>query len=432
MCETGAPAHLAERRRQEGLGPRADVEPGVVRRLPPGGLGLVLGDHGLALGAVPDEVLVCLAAHLVLGDAGDPGVEGGHVEPRPDLREAEVQQLNASMPKAEAGPAEGTLGFLIARYKDSPEWDGLKPATRVSYERAFAYLKALDMMPVDRISPPFVLQMRDRCFRTHKRWLANYVVTVLSTVWVWGRPRGYVKGANPCEAVDRIRKPKGAPEANCRWDDDELEVVLSRLEPLLALAVALGAYLGLREEDAVGWRWSAYRDGAILGRQAKTGGEVWGPAHPRLRDLLDAAPRTAETIMTGLRGRTMTVSGFRAMFFRRLRGLEREGLVRPGLTFHGLRHSLASALAEAGCTPQQIQAIIPPSGCPDPRPCGGSPASSSPTRWCVVSPGRSVSRLGGITGHETLAMVETYVAKANRRKLAREAMDRLVRKAQRK
>jgi len=295
------------------------------------------------------------------------------------------------MPKAEAGPAEGTLGVLTARYKDSPGWDGLKPATRVSYGRAFAHPKALDMMPVDRISPPFVLQMRDRCFGTHKRWLANYVVTVLSAVWVWGKPRGYAKGANPCEDVDRIRKPKGAPEANRRWDD-ELEVVLSRLERPLALAVAFGAYVGLREGDAVGWRWSAYRDGAILGRQAKTGGEVWVPAHPRLRDLLDAAPRTAETIVTGLRGRTMTVSGFRAMFFRRLRGLEREGLVRPGLTFHGLRHSLASALAEAGCTPQQIQAI---------------------------------------TGHETLAMVETYVAKASRRKLAREAMDRLVRKAQR-
>jgi len=302
---------------------------------------------------------------------------------------AEVQRLNElHEPREGRGPIPGTLGYLIAQYKASPEWrEQLSAATRKSYDRVFSYLEPLGAMPLNRLDSPFVLQMRDKCFTTHKRWMANYVVTVLSAVWAWGKPRGHCKGPNPCENVQRIRRPKNAPEANRRWGEDELEVVLSRLEAPLALAVALGAFVGLRESDAIGWKWAALRGDMIVGRQAKTGGEIEVPIHPRLRELLDAAPRRAETIVTGLRGRPLTVEGFRALFFRRLRALEAEGLVRPGLTFHGLRHSLASALAEAGCTPHQIQSI---------------------------------------TGHETLAMVEGYVRKANRRRLAKDAMDRLV------
>ncbi len=46
------------------------------------------------------------------------------------------------------------------------------------------------------------------------------------------------------------------------------------------------------------------------------------------------------------------------MFFGLIRRLVKEGKVGPGLTFHGLRHTVGKKLAEAGCTKEQIKAVL--------------------------------------------------------------------------
>ena len=65
------------------------------------------------------------------------------------------------------------------------------------------------------------------------------------------------------------------------------------------------------------------------------------PVHRRLKEILDATPRTSETIVTGARGRPLTVEGFKTVFFRLRDRLQAEGRIRPGLTFHGVRHTAA-------------------------------------------------------------------------------------------
>lgn len=62
------------------------------------------------------------------------------------------------------------------------------------------------------------------------------------------------------------------------------------------------------------------------------------------------------------------------------------------MPFHGLRKNATQALFEAGCTPQQVQAI---------------------------------------TGHETLEMVARYGEGASQKRLAKQAMGRLVNKKER-
>ena len=59
------------------------------------------------------------------------------------------------------------------------------------------------------------------------------------------------------------------------------------------------------------------------------------------------------------------------------------GKVGVGLTFHGLRHTVATKLADAGATTRTIQSI---------------------------------------TGHKTPEQVETYVATVNKKRLAKEGM----------
>jgi hypothetical protein len=64
--------------------------------------------------------------------------------------------------------------------------------------------------------------------------------------------------------------------------------------------------------------------------------------------LSAAAPHDAITIAATTNGTPWTESGFNSTFIKAIRRLEREGAVQPGLTFHGLRHTVGTLLVEAG------------------------------------------------------------------------------------
>ena len=46
------------------------------------------------------------------------------------------------------------------------------------------------------------------------------------------------------------------------------------------------------------------------------------------------------------------------MFFKRIRALEAAGAVGKGLTFHGLRHTVATILADAGASDREIMSVL--------------------------------------------------------------------------
>jgi len=110
------------------------------------------------------------------------------------------------------------------------------------------------------------------------------------------------------------------------------------------------------------------------------------PVHRRLKEILDATPRTSETIVTGARGRPLTVEGFKTVFFRLRDRLQAEGRIRPGLTFHGVRHTAATILADVGCDEPDIMAI---------------------------------------TGHKSTAALRKYIEQADRKARAEKAIRRL-------
>lgn len=92
------------------------------------------------------------------------------------------------------------------------------------------------------------------------------------------------------------------------------------------------------------------------------------------------------TIVVGQRGEAFTESGFRARFFKVIRQLTADGEVGLGLTFHGLRHTAATMLADAGCDTRDIMAI---------------------------------------TGHKTEAMAQRYTRHADQRRRATLAIAKL-------
>jgi integrase len=191
---------------------------------------------------------------------------------------------------------------------------------------------------------------------------------------------------NPATAVELIKPPRGAKQANRPWTAAELDTVLEAAPEELRAAIALGAFAGMREGDAISATWACYDGERISYRAEKTNMPVEVRAHARLRAILDATRRRGMLIVLGARGRQFTQNGFQSRFFKLIRALEKAEKIGPDLTFHGLRHTLGTLLAEAGCDPPTIASVL---------------------------------------GHKTTAMAEHYSRRARRGKLADAAIARL-------
>lgn len=296
---------------------------------------------------------------------------------------AEVTKLNAALESAK--PLPSTLGALMAAYRASGEFDAKATRTRADYQRVMDWLKAIDDTPLSDITPAFALALRDKAFRKRKRRFANYVVALGSILFAWGLPREITK-TNPFAVVPMVPRPRETPKANRPWTPGELAAVIDAATPGIRAAVALGAYAGMREGDALRLPWSALDGGIISYHQGKTGDLVEVRAHRELARILEETPRRSPIIATGTRGAPMTENGFRAMFFRLIRKLEAEKKIGNGVTFHGLRHTAAAMLADAGSTDREIMAV---------------------------------------TGHQTSAMVSIYTRQAANRKRAESAVTKL-------
>lgn len=276
----------------------------------------------------------------------------------------------------------GSLGGLIALYRASPEFLGLAASSRRKYQDVFDELATLDAMPLAQVTGEFLYGLRDDI---GGRSRANRVLSVLRLVFAWGIRRDKCK-ENPAASVEAIRRPRTAPVVNRPWRWEEVAAVLDAAPPWLRVPIAIAAYTGLRESDVLAATWACYDGNAFETRAQKTGVPTWVPAHSRLRAVLDAAPRSSSLIVLGARGQPISRSRLTTAFFDLLRQLRDEGRVGAGLSFHGLRHTLGTALAEAGCDPPTIAAVL---------------------------------------GHASTRSSEHYSRTANRRRMAEVAIDRL-------
>jgi integrase len=122
------------------------------------------------------------------------------------------------------------------------------------------FLKPLDEMPIIQIDGNFLYKVRDKAFTTRKRRFANYVIQVFRLLFNWGTRRGLCE-RNPALMVQFVRRPRDAAVVNRPWKPEELETMLTEAPPELRIAIAIGAYVGLRESDMIRVTWARY-DGA--------------------------------------------------------------------------------------------------------------------------------------------------------------------------
>jgi integrase len=113
--------------------------------------------------------------------------------------------------------------------------------------------------------------------------------------------------------------------------------------------IALMMFTGIDPQDAVALKRSAYKDGKIDSRRGKTRVAQWWPVPAPLRGILEnATDHDAITLCATSFGKPWTLSGYRASWRKVRMKLEAIGAVSPGLTLKGLRHTVATILAEMG------------------------------------------------------------------------------------
>ncbi|MGE3283778.1 MAG: tyrosine-type recombinase/integrase [Alphaproteobacteria bacterium] len=280
----------------------------------------------------------------------------------------------------------GTVGDLVKRYCNSPEFTQLTPGTKRQYNVRFGRLQPYSKISTQAITSKIVYDIRDKLNEKHSRSAANNTVAMLRILFDWAIKRNIVDGPNPAEKVDTIRRPKNAPVVNRPWRDEEIEIVMAEAPDWLKVAIAIAVYTGLRESDVANVTWASYDGTAFETRTMKTGAPVWIPAHPKLRAILNRAPRSSLNIVVGVRGRSMRGELLGSRFFQFMRVMRDTGRLPAGLTFHGFRHTLGTRLAEAGCDNSTIALVL---------------------------------------GHSTPRMTERYTKTADRKRLAKAAFERL-------
>jgi integrase len=143
------------------------------------------------------------------------------------------------------------------------------------------------------------------------------------------------------------------------WTEDEIPRFEERhsIGTKARLAFALLLYTGQRRSDVIrlGWQHVQQRvDGDVIAvRQKKTDKPLLIPIHPELARALAAVPKTNMTFLINERSTPFEPEGFSNWFRRRC---NEAGL--PQCSAHGLRKAAGRKMAEAGCSANQIAAVL--------------------------------------------------------------------------
>ena len=252
----------------------------------------------------------------------------------------------------------GTLGLLIKEYRAHDSFQNLAARTRKDYQRCFDYLKAIEDTPLAKFSPPLIVRIRDKAGTQLGRKWGTYVKTTLSLIFSWGLERGYVD-TNPALRVTGIKKSKDAPDANRPWSDTEREAVRSGATANLWLPISLMMFCGLDPGDVVKLPATAIKDGHIDTKRGKTKQPVWLPLPQPVKEAFARAkPHSAITVCASTEGTPWTYSGLDGAWQRLRAKLLKTKEIEPGLTMKGLRHTVATILAEMGYDERTIADML--------------------------------------------------------------------------
>lgn len=248
-------------------------------------------------------------------------------------------------------PAGATMFTLIAEYKTASEYTKKRERTRKDYLR---YLKLIEnefgSLPIaalsdNRIRGDFKAwrdKMADRPRTADMAW------TVLARVLSVAKDRGRID-VNVCERGGRLYE---ADRTDALWTEEMVETVRSEFPEHLRWVFMLALYTGQRQGDLLRLPWSALKGGRIQMRQSKTRRRVNIPVASALAAEIATIPKRSTVMLTSTDRLPWSSDGFRSSWGR---ACKKAGI--EGVTFHDLRGSAVTKLAEADCSVAEIATI---------------------------------------------------------------------------
>jgi len=169
------------------------------------------------------------------------------------------------------------------------------------------------------------------------------------------------------------------------WGEDDIAFYRSKYPTVTRerMALELLLWLGPRRGDAIRLGPGNIRNGKMCYKQRKTKVSLEIPIPPVLQVELDFVPKGQPTFLVDDNGKPFTERSFEKWFREVCEAVDE---LPENARAHGLRKAACRRLAEAECSASQIQSI---------------------------------------SGHATLAQLEVYVKKANRKKLGESAQKKV-------
>lgn len=261
----------------------------------------------------------------------------------------------ASLAEARARRRTGTVSDLIADYLESPRWKRLAPSTKTEYARALDAIRAAwgDIKTKTIASHkvrPAVIKWHSSPKMTDR--VADYRLAVFSAVLAWAKYSGVIAD-NPCEGVERRYSANRAEEV---WTPDEISAALGAASETLGQAMRFALLTGLRQGDVRHITWNADKGSYLEWTARKTKRSrpepVIIPIIPELRDLIDALPKRAVTMLTNSRGQPWTKEGLKSAIQRMQ--------AKSGVTkhWHDMRGTYATKLCLLGFDDRAVAEIV--------------------------------------------------------------------------
>ena len=250
-------------------------------------------------------------------------------------------------------------------------------STLIRYRQVFAdfltHLGNRANLPLSAISPADVRSFRDSLAEGGRAIsTVNMVLRkVLSIPFTAAYRLGYIS-VNPCLAVESLRD-NDAGEADV-FTPEQVRALLAASAGDWNGAILAGYLTGLRLRDIVNMTWGSvdFETGVIRITTGKTGTKLVLPLHQELSEWLAGQPRgiARAPVFPSLAGKSGAGRNGHSMTFKRIMakaGIKgritrnREegsaGRTRSSLSFHSLRHSFNSALANAGVAQETRQKL---------------------------------------------------------------------------